>query len=200
MPSLSPAEAKAAERHRWRSLRRSQSAEQRATASRLICSRIVDQPVFQRVTHIAAYLALSDEVNLSGLLDRCQALGKQIWLPRVTDQHMAFAAYDPRERGALVKSRVGTYQPKPEAPVRSTQRLDLVLLPVLAFTRRGDRLGMGGGYYDRTFSFMLPTRPGSGPELVGVAFTVQEAERLPSDPWDVPLHHVATQQEWIDCK
>ncbi len=199
MPSLPPAEAKAAARTRWRKLRRDQPAHLRAVASRQICDRVLEHPAFHRAVHIAAYLALNDEVDLDPLLAHAPDLDKQIWLPRVAGGRMAFAAFDPARRRDLERSTVGTCQPGPEATVRPADRLDLVLLPLLAFTRCGDRLGMGGGYYDRTFSFMLPARPGAGPVLVGVAFAEQEAEQLHRDSWDVPLHHVVTQQEWIDC-
>ena len=74
-------------------------------------------------------------------------------------------------------------------------QLDIVLLPLLAFDDRGNRLGMGGGYYDRLFASRLH-RKTKQPLRVGLAFDCQQAERLPMQAWDVPLHAVVTESGW----
>ena len=79
-------------------------------------------------------------------------------------------------------------QPDADAPERVP---DLILTPLVAFDRTLARLGQGAGHYDRAFA----AYPNA--HRIGVAFSVQEVERLPVDPWDVPLHAIITEQEWI---
>ena len=76
------------------------------------------------------------------------------------------------------------------------EKLDLVLMPLVAWDRQGRRLGMGGGYYDRAFKRVLGL---DRPERVGVAWSLQEADELPQESWDVSLHAVVTEKEWFTC-
>lgn len=76
--------------------------------------------------------------------------------------------------------------------------LDAIFMPLVGFDREGHRLGMGGGFYDRTLAF---TRhwPRAVPKLVGLGHHSQEVARLPVQPWDVSLHAIATDREVIYC-
>ena len=78
--------------------------------------------------------------------------------------------------------------------------LDIVLVPLLAFDRRGTRLGSGGGYYDRSFAFLHGQARPHRPLLVGVGYAFQEVESLPAAAWDVALDYIATDAELIDCR
>ena len=71
--------------------------------------------------------------------------------------------------------------------------LDLVLTPLVAFDAQKNRIGMGGGYYDRTFSFLEQKPDAIKPVLAGLAFERQRVEKIPSNPWDIPLLHVFTE-------
>jgi len=72
--------------------------------------------------------------------------------------------------------------------------LDLILLPLVAFDKSGHRLGMGGGYYDRTLAFLAHRRLWRKPHLLGTAYQFQQLETLPTQPWDIPLDGIATEQ------
>lgn len=89
---------------------------------------------------------------------------------------------------AFVPGPFGIQQPSAGSPVLTP---DIILTPLVAFDRAGRRLGQGAAYYDRAFAAL--------PEAwrVGVAWSVQETECVPVDPWDVPLHAIATEKEWI---
>lgn len=76
------------------------------------------------------------------------------------------------------------------------ENLDLVMVPLIAFDLKGNRLGTGGGYYDRTFAF-LREQENKKPRMIGLAYAVQQAEQIPSDPWDVLLDGIVTEQEVI---
>lgn len=84
----------------------------------------------------------------------------------------------------------GTIQPPADGwPTRP----DYIFVPLLAFDRRGTRLGQGAGWYDH----VLPQHPDA--IRIGVGWSVQEMDDLPRDPWDIPMHHILTEKEWIDC-
>jgi 5-formyltetrahydrofolate cyclo-ligase len=74
--------------------------------------------------------------------------------------------------------------------------LDLVLTPLVGFDHKGNRLGMGGGYYDRSFAFLLRRQNWKKPRLVGLAYDFQQLDKLPAKNWDVPLTAVATDTHW----
>ncbi|WP_375404207.1 5-formyltetrahydrofolate cyclo-ligase [uncultured Sphingomonas sp.] len=99
---------------------------------------------------------------------------------------MRFLAWTDGE--PLEPGQFGLEQPPAHAPDLAP---DIILTPLLAFDRLGGRLGQGMGYYDRSFTLHATSW------RVGVAWSVQEAPRIPVDPWDVPLHAVATEKEWI---
>ncbi len=136
---------------------------------------------------IAGYVAHRGEPDILPFLLRARELGVAVVLPRVDEGgRMRFAAW--HSDMALTAGALGIPQPAAGADeiVPAT-----VLAPLLAFDRGGHRLGQGGGYYDRWFA--------ANPRAmrIGVAWSVQEVPALPRDEWDVPLHAVVTEKEWI---
>jgi 5-formyltetrahydrofolate cyclo-ligase len=104
--------------------------------------------------------------------------------------HLGFARWRPNAR--LIRNRFGIAEPLGTSAARIEPRaLDLVLVPVVGFDKAGNRLGMGGGYYDRSFAFAL-RRATRRPCLIGVAFDCQRVGGLPARPGDVPLDGVVT--------
>ena len=92
--------------------------------------------------------------------------------------------------------------PEPQCPrdeLVEAAEIELVLIPLLAFDRRGHRLGSGAGYYDRSFAFLREVERPALPLLVGVAYAFQEVESIAPEAWDVPLDFVATEHELIEC-
>lgn len=147
---------------------------------------------------VAGYWAVRGEMPLHALFAPRPAF--DYCLPCLADDGtMRFARWTP---GAdLQPNRYGIPEPAvtPETMLPA-EALDVVLVPMLAFDRRGHRLGHGGGYYDRTFAFLRECERPSRPLLVGVAYAFQEIERLPHAAWDVPLDYVATDAELIRCE
>ncbi len=145
--------------------------------------------LFRRARHIAFYLARDGEIDPAPLLALAARLGKHCYLPVVAGQRMWFAGYQPGDR--LHPNRFGIPEPRLlRGGHFPANRLDLVLTPLVAFDRQGGRLGMGGGFYDRSFAFKR-RQPGR-PALVGLAHQFQEVARLPVEPWDIPLAAIAT--------
>lgn len=164
----------------------------RAARDRFAAAEIAVPAAFRdrlvRGMTIASYVPIGSEADPSPFARAAVEAGCVVALPHVVDRSrpMRFLAW--ATEAALVAGPFGLSQP---ADTADELEPDIVLTPLVGFDRSGGRLGQGAGYYDRAFA----AHPAAW--RVGVALSVQEVERLPMDPWDVPLHAVATELEWI---
>lgn len=179
-------------RRQYRKARRALSAADQRRHSIRVCRHFLRSPLAWRASRIAAFLAIDGETDLEALLTRLRLMGKRLALPVIRrDGGMDFFAYD--AAAPLLANRFGIEEPAPGARHVPTLSLDVVLTPLVAFDGNGNRLGMGGGFYDRHFG-AVPTA--LRPLLIGVAHEVQHAPALPAAPWDVPLDGVLTDAGW----
>ncbi len=184
-----PAERRALRRE-IRRQRRSLSGPERRAAARALSDRVARTHWFRNSRTIAVYLPNDGEIDLSRLVERAWAMGKRAYLPRLFGRRLWFLPF--HARSVLAGNRFSI--PEPVAPARRRIRplfLDLVLFPLVAFDERGNRLGMGGGYYDRTFEAMR-RHAWPGPKRIGVAYEFQRVDALPAADWDIPLDGVVT--------
>jgi len=138
---------------------------------------------------IALYWALDDEAPAQRLAEALMADGKTLCLPRVIDRmgSMEFRTWEPGD--ALEEGRFRTRHPSTDAPVVHP---DAIIAPLIAFDSALMRLGQGGGYYDRAFArYDHALR-------IGLAWSAQQIDKVPADPWDVPLHMVITERSLIE--
>ena len=180
-------------RRALRAARRAQSPHARRTGSQRVCDRIARSSWFQRSRTLSAYWPVEGELDLRPLIGVALSKGKRVYLPIVDPvaRVLHFARYRP-ERGLRV-SGYGLSEPRAQRGERIVPlRLDLVLLPLVGFDAFGTRLGMGGGYYDRTFAGVRSAAATRRPRLVGVAFELQRLDALERAPWDVPIDAVVT--------
>ena len=184
--------------HQRKQLRRQRCAldpAERLQRSRQLCQRLTQHPLFRNSQRIAAYLSADGEVDAHPLIEHAWSVGKQVFLPVLRpfgDNRLWFARYEADT--PLVKNRYGIAEPEIDHNRRvEAWALDLVLTPLVGFDAHGNRLGMGGGFYDRSFAHLLRRRHWLKPRLVGLAFDFQQVTRLPAQRWDVPLTAVATE-------
>lgn len=137
---------------------------------------------------VAAYISDGYEVDPLPILFQALGGGRETALPRVATREtpLSFHAWSPGDE--LVPGPWGLLQPRVDAPVVVP---DFIIAPLLGFDRALNRLGQGAGFYDRAFAAAPAAR------RIGVAWSVQEVPAVPLDPWDVPLHGLATEREWI---
>ena len=137
---------------------------------------------------VSGYVSDGAEVDATPILFAAIDRGLDVALPHVAarDAPMRFLRWHPGD--PLVPGLFGLLQPRSDAPEVAP---DLILAPLLGFDRALARIGQGAGFYDRAFA-RLPDAM-----RIGLAWSVQEVTALPTDPWDVPLHAVATEREWI---
>jgi len=144
--------------------------------------------------HIGCYLAVRGEVSTNSIIEQLIALKHHCYLPRLADQvsnSMVFASYTPGDK--LVQNDYHIFEPLPHTPVIHPAELDMVLVPLVLFDANGHRVGMGCGYYDRTFCFLQQIPRAKKPVLIGLAYSWQEIEKIMADPWDVSLDGVITE-------
>jgi 5-formyltetrahydrofolate cyclo-ligase len=168
--------------------------EARAASAVALSRQIAALPWFLHSWRIAFHLPVKGEIDLGPLMRRASDAGKELYLPVLApESRLWFVHYRPGD--ALVPNRYGIDEPRvpPGEPV-DPATLDLILVPLVAFDAQGNRLGMGGGYYDRSFAFLLHRGHSHKPRLLGVAYELQRVERLEPAPWDVRLDAVATEQ------
>lgn len=178
-----------------RTHRRALSAQQQRSHSEKMAKQLSRSPLFLRSRSIAAYLSADGEIDPLPLFASAWAMGKRCYLPvlRAHPQRtLWFCEYRPGD--PLFLNRFGIAEPSVRRrPPTPPWGLDLVLLPLVAFDCQGNRLGMGGGYYDRTFAYFHRRRVWRTPHLIGVAHEFQQVEVLQAQSWDIPLQGVVTE-------
>ncbi len=183
-------------RTKLRAARRRLSPHQQRLAAIALSRRLHRDPNFRRARHIAFYLANDGEIDLLPLLRR-QTGNKTFYLPLLSESRrpweatrLLFQPWDPSDK-TLTKNRYGIFEPAyTPRKLKAANMLDLVLLPLVGFDQQGNRLGMGKGYYDRTFA--RRSSSWRQPKLLGIAHACQEVTSLPHAEWDVPLDGVVT--------
>ncbi|SFX39510.1 5-formyltetrahydrofolate cyclo-ligase [Marinospirillum alkaliphilum] len=184
-------------RQQLRNRRRNLSIYTQKQAASGICRVLRQQRWFQRAKHLAVYLASDGEVDPQQLIRLAHQLGKKVYLPVLHPLQrgfLCFVRYDTHT--PMQANRFGIHEPRLRGyghlrqNQRKAQALNLVLMPLVGFDLQGGRLGMGGGFYDRTFA----ARPAkfNQPLLIGLAHDCQRVEHLSVADWDVPLAGVVT--------
>lgn len=180
-------------RAEMRRRRRALSASERARLSQSLARRLGGSLRVSRARTVACYLANDGEMDLGPMIARMRSRGTRVLLPVLHGDALWFLPFEPDT--PLTPNRFGIPEPDVAAGSRCRARdLDLVLMPLVAFDAAGNRLGMGGGYYDRTFAYLRSRTVWKKPLLVGIAYEFQKLPSLAPQPWDVPLHAVATEK------
>jgi 5-formyltetrahydrofolate cyclo-ligase len=137
---------------------------------------------------VALYRAFGDEIDPAPLGVLLAARGHRLALPHVAADRLTMRFLEWAPERPLFTGAFGLSQPHEEAHEIAPT---IILTPLVGYDRHGGRIGQGAGFYDRAF-VALP-----GAIRIGLAWSAQEVARLPLDPWDVPLHAIATEREWI---
>jgi 5-formyltetrahydrofolate cyclo-ligase len=191
---IPPATNRSELRHELRARRRALEAAARQAAAEKLAGLLAELACYHSARHIAAYASVEGEMDPEPCMQQAYREGKRLYVPRLSAEHpktLQFAGWKPGM--PMRPNRIGIPEPADDRnTVIAPEKLDLVLVPLVAFDRRGQRLGTGGGYYDRTFAFLKSgaTRP----LLLGLAYEFQCLDHIEAGPWDVPLNGVVTDQ------
>lgn len=182
---------RAALRRTLRDRRRQLPPATRIAAAEALSARLLALPFAPSAGHVAGYWAMDGEIALHVWQMRLPADVRYCLPVLGEDNLLGFAPWRPGE--ALVANRFGIPEPA-EAEALPAEAMAMIVLPLVGFDAQGQRLGMGGGWYDRSLAFRRD-RPAPPPWLVGAGFSTQRIDALPIEPWDVPLDAVCTESD-----
>lgn len=181
-------------RRHMRQRRHALSPQDLRQAALALSGQIARLRPFHRARHIGVYWPMHGEISPLPLLQHPLAVHKHFYLPILVGRFarsLRFAPFNPRTPMRNNRFRI----PEPKVPRHSqcsVRELDLLILPLVAFDAEGYRLGMGGGFYDRSLAHLPHRRHWRRPRLIGVGHAFQEVPVLPREPWDIPLAMVCT--------
>ena len=182
-------DSRAALRRELRQRRRELPAAQRIAAADGLAAQLLALPFFPKTGYVAGYWAMDGEIALHAFQLKLPK-GLVYCLPLLHGEELRFAPWRPGD--ALVGNRYGIPEPDLEpASALAPEAMALVVMPLVGFDANGGRLGMGGGWYDRSFAFRKLTP--APPYLVGAGFDAQRVESLRSEDWDVHADAVCTE-------
>jgi len=157
--------------------------------------------LFKHSKRIAAYLAADGEIDALYIIQSAWRANKKVYLPVLApfSSRLYFAPYSVNCKMKFNRFQIAEPDVHPKCWLKP-QQLNLILMPLVGFDRAGNRLGMGGGFYDRSLSFIRFRNMAYKPYLIGLAHELQQVENLPHQSHDVPLHMIATEQRLHICK
>ena len=176
-------------RRRLRELRRRIPLDEVARRSSAAAGAAVLLPWWEGVRSVGVFISFDGELDTEPLIAACRSRGVATYAPRLDGNHLVFVEFT--EHTPWESNRYGIDEPMGTATV-AVESLDLVFVPSVAVDRRGNRLGMGAGWYDRTFSGLGEPPRGSGPKLIAYVHDEQVVESIDPQDWDVAVDAVVT--------
>jgi len=177
-----------------RKQRRQISHSRQQQHSQSIIQYIIHSPLYKNSHHIALYLAADGEVDLSSMIEQLFNDNKKIFLPIILSKKnsiMHFQLFD--NETPLEKNCFGILEPVyQENRCIAVEHLDLILAPLVGFDEFGNRMGMGGGYYDRALQPLIDKQIKT--QFFGIAHEFQKVQHLQANHWDIPLHGIITEE------
>ena len=179
-----------------RTQRRALSASVQWQHSKALCQNVSKEKIYRSSKTVAFYLANDGEIDPSQLLEHAWFLGKEVYLPILSPvkNSLYFAPFQMDSQLRLNRFDI----PEPvchPSQWKTASQLDLLFLPLVAFDTPGNRIGMGGGFYDRTLAFLQHRRYRRKPVLVGLAHELQKVTQLDVQSWDIPLDFIMTEEQ-----
>jgi 5-formyltetrahydrofolate cyclo-ligase len=182
----------AAVRQRMRAARRALCAEERAAAATAIAANLARLGLPIPGTRVGAYMPMDGELDPCPALEMARERGCRLFVPVITRFSRPTMRFSPLgDHARMHRNRWGISEP--DQPGIHGRWLDLALVPCVAFDATGARLGMGAGFYDRHFSFLMSRSAWRRPRLLGLAYDFQRMPQLDVRSWDVPLWGVVTE-------
>jgi len=176
-----------------RQQRRALTAEQRHHAALAARDALASSNLLRRGSRVAIYLSVRGELDTAPIVSLARQRACKLFVPVIDRPRAGDMMFAPLSE-TLRLNRVGILEPDEQAAVLPGRLLDLVFVPIVAFGPHGERLGTGGGYYDRAFAYLLRRHRWVKPRLVGLAYHWQLADELVAHRWDVPLSAVVTDE------
>ena len=183
--------AKAALREQIRARLKAIPTTMRTAAAAQLCARLQENKAWHKAHSVLFFAPMADEPDVWPLLAEALQAGKLVALPRFDPEKKNYAACQIRSLAEdVVSGQFGIREPHNSCPALPLNRLDLILVPGIAFDLHGRRLGRGKGFYDQLLADVRGT-------TCGVAFDEQIVAAIPMEPHDIPLNCILTPTRWI---
>ncbi|CAH0541433.1 5-formyltetrahydrofolate cyclo-ligase [Vibrio marisflavi] len=168
------------------------SKDQQQRAGQELVNTFLQLDELKASQHIALYLSNDGELSTQPLIEALWNIGKQIYLPILhpfSKGNLLFLTYEKSTQ--LIANRYGILEPKlSQQEIKPVAEIDMICTPLVGFDDKGNRLGMGGGYYDRTLENWQ--HGSKGPFPIGIAHDCQQVDAIPTHSWDIPLPKLVT--------
>lgn len=195
--NLTTSSSRQALRKLIREKRNSLNNNEQEIASIKLLSQLTNIEKIQQAKHIAIYLANDSELDALPFIQWCWQNKKSVYLPVIhpfCSGQLLFLKYDKSTK--MQKNQYGINEPKLDVTaIKLVNELDIIFTPLVAFDQQGNRLGMGGGFYDRTLARWyqnFQTSPSTKPYPIGLAHDCQRVSDIPCELWDIPLPEIIT--------
>ena len=190
-------------RQQSRAKRKQYSQQQQQLFSTQLLKQLTSLNMINNVESIAIYLANDGELDAMPFIHWCWQHNINVYLPVLhpfCSGHLLFLQYS--DQTPLVLNSYGIKEPKLNVNcVIPAHQLDIIFTPLVAFDRQGNRLGMGGGFYDRTLQALnsMPEQS-KRPQVIGLAHNCQLIDKIPTESWDMPLNEIITPDQHYYCQ
>jgi 5-formyltetrahydrofolate cyclo-ligase len=174
-------------RRRLRRLRKSLSKPVRHKKGRKLLYQCQKAGLFRTAKHIAIFTPNDGEVETKNIIKFLVNQGHYIYFPILVGEKLKFAKVGQH----FLKNRFGIDEPI-FTPLLGAHEMNLILMPLVGFDKYKNRMGMGGGFYDKTLEFKTKQDRFNKPKLFALAFDCQEVNKLDAKPWDVPVDGIIT--------
>jgi 5-formyltetrahydrofolate cyclo-ligase len=176
--------------------------EQKILKESAIEERLFCLDAFKQATSILLYVSFRSEVDTRRYLDDVIKLNKKLVLPAVDSKHRKLNLYEVRDISELEPGYMGILEPRAIDGMSVTLKdIDLVIIPGTGFDRNGNRLGYGGGYYDKLLSYESKQLSGVDKHIttIALAFEEQVGDDIPAEPHDINVDMIVTDKRLIKC-
>lgn len=177
--------------------RKTLSQPEQLFLAKQISDHVLQHEIFNNSQHIAAYLAFAGEVATENIIQTIWQQNKNCYLPVLNptnDHTLVFLPYT--SNTPLQQNRFTIIEPVfDENTIFPLEKIDLLLMPLVAFDKQGNRLGMGAGFYDRTLASLKNLK--QRPFLLGLAYSFQEVNQLEPESWDIALDAIVTEKQFF---
>jgi 5-formyltetrahydrofolate cyclo-ligase len=190
--------SKSRQRQQLLAQRRALTRAQVQQAAMRVAARVWRLPVLARSLRLALYLPVSGELDCTPVISAAWRRGREVFLPVIVGSELRFAPFAADSQ--LATNRFGIAEPVcSDDEWHSAREMDVIFAPLVAFDADGYRLGMGGGYYDRTLAFLAQRRHFHRPHFIGLAYAFQQISCAPHQKHDVKLEAVVTDEGTLRC-
>lgn len=179
-----------------REQRRSLNSSEQTQHATQLAHQVTRHQRFLRCKRIACYLANDGEIDPIYIIEQAWLRGKQVYLPVLDplNNSLHFAPFEPGN--PMYTNKYGIQEPAAQlAKTIRAQQIDLMLVPLVAFDANNNRLGMGGGFYDRSLAYLNHRQYNKKPYLIGLAHELQKTDSLPVQDWDIRMDAIATEEK-----